>query len=468
MLPYGPVPGLSTGTAYIPWVNAVRTTKGRSRRHAARTSLFGACAGLLIAGCAHTVNLLDPATPRFSGEYATPATDWAAGPIRIVTFNIKLARRIDPAIEVLRSDSLRGADIIALEEMDDAGVDRIARALGLNYVYYPSSIHPSEHRYFGPAVLSRWPIARSWKLLLPHEARFRHQRRTATAAELLVRGQRVRVYAVHLETPFEGLGCRARGPGEGRARRRGAVRRAGGDRGRLQQLRHRSSSWCDRAIVGSPRGSIRPSRSSPGITSSYGTCRPPSRPAPVWCGGSTARATIAPCGRSWCPMRRAVFRRCFSGIDQRSSHGAGCPFTERMPPKRSASRRSQGWTDWLTRVRAAQLAVGAGLILVGFLFYANLASSERKLEHPIPHRYATADSAVRPHDGEPARPGVRPRQPGQRAPQRRPGVPGDARGHPVGAPDDHLRELHLLVVDDRAAVHRRAVRARPGRRAAHV
>jgi cardiolipin synthase A/B len=35
--------------------------------------------------------------------------------------------------------------------------------------------------------------------------------------------------------------------------------------------------------------------------------------------------------------------------------------------------------------------VGAGLILVGFLFYANLASSERKLEHPIPHRYATAD-----------------------------------------------------------------------------
>ncbi len=203
MLPYGPVPGLSTGTAYIPWVNAVRTTKGRSRRHAARTSLFGACAGLLIAGCAHTVNLLDPATPRFSGEYATPATDWAAGPIRIVTFNIKLARRIDPAIEVLRSDSLRGADIIALEEMDDAGVDRIARALGLNYVYYPSSIHPSEHRYFGPAVLSRWPIARSWKLLLPHEARFRHQRRTATAAELLVRGQRVRVYAVHLETPFK-------------------------------------------------------------------------------------------------------------------------------------------------------------------------------------------------------------------------------------------------------------------------
>jgi endonuclease/exonuclease/phosphatase family metal-dependent hydrolase len=84
--------------------------------------------------------------------------------------------------------------------MDETGVDRIARALRLNYVYYPSSIHPSNGSYFGPALLSRWPIERSWKLVLPHEARIRHQRRTATAAIVRVRGQPVRVYAVHLET----------------------------------------------------------------------------------------------------------------------------------------------------------------------------------------------------------------------------------------------------------------------------
>jgi len=157
----------------------------------------------LIAGCAHTTNLLNPTTPRFSADYAKPVADSAAAPrLRIVTFNIKLARRIDRAIEVLRSDSLRDADIVALEEMDDAGVDRIARALRLNYVYYPGSIHPTDHKYFGPAILSRWPIERSWKLLLPHEGRIRHQRRTATAAVVRVRGLRVRVYAVHLETPF--------------------------------------------------------------------------------------------------------------------------------------------------------------------------------------------------------------------------------------------------------------------------
>ena len=159
-------------------------------------------AAALLAGCARTTNLLDPASPRFSGEYALLGNDSrVTGPIRIVTFNIKLARRIDRAIEVLRSDSLRGADIVTLEEMDDRGVDRIARALDLNYVYYPGSIHPTDHKYFGPAVLSRWPIARSWKVLLPHASRTRHQRRNATAAEVVVRGIRIRVYGVHLETP---------------------------------------------------------------------------------------------------------------------------------------------------------------------------------------------------------------------------------------------------------------------------
>jgi endonuclease/exonuclease/phosphatase family metal-dependent hydrolase len=170
---------------------------------AGRVPVVGLLAAALVIGCAPTINLLNPDSPRFSGEYAAPIADAPGRPsLRIVTFNVKLARRIDRAIEVLRSDSLRDADIIALEEMDDAGVDRIARALRLNYVYYPGSIHPVDHKYFGPAILSRWPIERSWKLLLPHEGRVRHQRRTATAAIVRVGAQRLRVYAVHLETPI--------------------------------------------------------------------------------------------------------------------------------------------------------------------------------------------------------------------------------------------------------------------------
>ena len=155
----------------------------------------------LAGGCTPVINLPNPTAPRFLGAYASLGTDTTSAPIRIVTFNIKLSRRIDRAAEVLSSDSLRGADILALEEMNDVGVDRIARALHLNYVYYPSFIHPTDHTYFGPAVLSRWPITRSWKLFLPHLARSRGQRRTATVAEMLVRGRTIRVYAVHLETP---------------------------------------------------------------------------------------------------------------------------------------------------------------------------------------------------------------------------------------------------------------------------
>jgi endonuclease/exonuclease/phosphatase family metal-dependent hydrolase len=163
---------------------------------------LGVAAALAVAGgCTPVVNLPEPTAPRFLGAYASLSTDTTSAPIRIVTFNIKLSRRIDRAAEVLSSDSLRGADILALEEMNDVGVDRIARALHLNYVYYPSFIHPTDHTYFGPAVLSRWPITRSWKLFLPHLARSRGQRRTATVAEVLVRGRTIRVYGVHLETP---------------------------------------------------------------------------------------------------------------------------------------------------------------------------------------------------------------------------------------------------------------------------
>jgi endonuclease/exonuclease/phosphatase family metal-dependent hydrolase len=166
-----------------------------------RSSIVAA-ATLMLPACAPTVNLLNPTSPKFEGSYARPIASTAdtGTRIRVVSFNIKLADRIERAIKVLRSDELRDADIVSLQEMDETGVDRIARALGLNYVYYPGSIHPVRHRYFGPAILTRWPIEGTRKVILPHEAPVRHQRRNATAATINMRGRCVRVYAVHLET----------------------------------------------------------------------------------------------------------------------------------------------------------------------------------------------------------------------------------------------------------------------------
>ena len=166
---------------------------------------IGTAAALIVAACAPTVNLLNPTTPKFAGDFAAPApadSASAAAPLRVVTFNIKLADRIALAIDVLRSSALRDADIISLQEIDEIGVQQIARALHLNYIYYPGTIHPTRHRYFGPAVLTRWPIVETRKLILPHEGMGRHQRRNATAATVNVRGACVRVYAVHLETQF--------------------------------------------------------------------------------------------------------------------------------------------------------------------------------------------------------------------------------------------------------------------------
>jgi cardiolipin synthase A/B len=63
-----------------------------------------------------------------------------------------------------------------------------------------------------------------------------------------------------------------------------------------------------------------------------------------------------------------------------------------MSPKRSASKNAKGFAERWRRLRAAEIiwAVSAALLIV--LLYANLATSERKVEHPIPHTYNTTDS----------------------------------------------------------------------------
>jgi endonuclease/exonuclease/phosphatase family metal-dependent hydrolase len=168
-----------------------------------KQSLLVVTAVAALASCAPTINLLNPVSPRFDGAFApVPAEQPHSIPtsIRVVSFNIKLADHIDSAIAVLGSGPLSAADIISLQEMDESGTERIARALKLNYIYYPGSIHPTRQRYFGPAILSRWPIERTWKLTLPYEAPIRRQRRNATAAVVNVAGTRIWVYAVHLET----------------------------------------------------------------------------------------------------------------------------------------------------------------------------------------------------------------------------------------------------------------------------
>lgn len=156
---------------------------------------------LASAGCTKALNYADPSGPRYEGHFAGVDADPA---LRIVTFNIKYSREIDRAIELFQKNrELQNPDIIALQEMNNAGVDRIARALGMSYVYYPSAFHPQAAGDFGNAILVKGTIESDHKLLLPHPGRFRHLLRCAVAADVVVDGRRVRVYSIHLETPFQ-------------------------------------------------------------------------------------------------------------------------------------------------------------------------------------------------------------------------------------------------------------------------
>jgi endonuclease/exonuclease/phosphatase family metal-dependent hydrolase len=150
------------------------------------------------------VNYLDPSGPVYTDQTVAADSAWsqrlaAEGPIRVVSFNIAFAVHIDRALEVLKeSEPLRDFDVLALQEMDAPGVERIARELGLHYVYYPSGIHTKHDRDFGCAVLSPWPIVEPTKIVLPHGARGSGLRRVAVAATVVRDRDRFRCYAVHL------------------------------------------------------------------------------------------------------------------------------------------------------------------------------------------------------------------------------------------------------------------------------
>ncbi len=120
-----------------------------------------------------------------------------------MTFNVEYALRVERALVALRDHPLlRGADLVTLQEMDAPGTLKIAEGLGLNYVYYPASVHPKYKRDVGNAILSPWPIESSFKVPLPHRSRVVGQSRLAAGAVVRVAGRNVRVYSLHLGSPF--------------------------------------------------------------------------------------------------------------------------------------------------------------------------------------------------------------------------------------------------------------------------
>jgi endonuclease/exonuclease/phosphatase family metal-dependent hydrolase len=154
-----------------------------------------------LGACASARNYPDPDEPRFETRYGTATAP--AGTIRVASFNLKFAEKVDEAIAVFRDTlALRGLDILALQEMDAEGTERIARALEMNSIFFPGAVHPKTGRDFGNALLSPWPLENVRKLILPHQSRFTGLKRTATVATVCVGAQRIQAYSVHIETPI--------------------------------------------------------------------------------------------------------------------------------------------------------------------------------------------------------------------------------------------------------------------------
>lgn len=165
----------------------------------------------LLTACPLAVNYPDEAGPRYSGDHRTAgavSAEQEPSSLTVVTFNLAFAENVTEAISALTRPPLAGADVIAMQEMDASAVDRIARELGLAYVYYPASVHQKDGDDFGNALLSRWPITEDRKINLPHDDPYHQQHRIAVVATLDLRGTPVQVVSVHNATPIVGLSAR--------------------------------------------------------------------------------------------------------------------------------------------------------------------------------------------------------------------------------------------------------------------
>ena len=155
---------------------------------------------LFLTACRATQNYDDPAGPLFTGNYAETPPDFE-GKIKLVSWNIPIADDLAPAIRELQQvERLQNADFLLLQEMDEARADEIARTLGYNYVYYPVSVNLKTGRNFGNAILSRWPLSRPEKILLPYESPTNRQIRAVITAVADVAGRQIALYSVHNET----------------------------------------------------------------------------------------------------------------------------------------------------------------------------------------------------------------------------------------------------------------------------
>src|SRR5206468_1897387 len=90
--------------------------------------------------------------------------------------------------------------VYLLQEMDEKGVEVIAKTLNLNYLYIPIQYRNSAKKDVGNAILTKGTIDCPEKLILPHSKWLSKGRRLVTIAEVSIGEKKILVYSVHTET----------------------------------------------------------------------------------------------------------------------------------------------------------------------------------------------------------------------------------------------------------------------------
>ena len=110
-----------------------------------------------------------PDKPIFASNEINNTPSVHGDSLTVLSFNIAKAKKIREAISELQVfEKNTPVDIYLLQEMDEEGVQSIAKALNLNYLYIPIVFNSLEKKNMGNAILTKGTVSYHKKLILPH------------------------------------------------------------------------------------------------------------------------------------------------------------------------------------------------------------------------------------------------------------------------------------------------------------
>ncbi len=146
------------------------------------------------------LNYTEPHAPMWMWSSTLDEAPFPDSILTVVSYNIEFGLRFREAARELNSYPFKDADVILLQEMDEHSTVFLAEQLNYNYLYFPMNRHPKYGKRFGNAILSKWPLSKPEKIILPHKHPISRLKRGITAADITYGDLIIRTYSLHLET----------------------------------------------------------------------------------------------------------------------------------------------------------------------------------------------------------------------------------------------------------------------------